>query len=197
MREIGTETEGLFKFNLETWLSINMPYYNKLFESELMVFDPLTNTKEDTTIKKVNDKTQSSTSTSNASGNATNKQNVDSTVTEDDFSRHLESTNPDSRLAITTNDGKGVIEYASQIQENTDKNNRTSGTSTSSNSENTDQVSAEANGVINETEDYIQSKIGKIGDQSYSKMMNEYRQSLIRIERQIFQEMQELFMLVY
>nr|prf protein p11,lower collar [Bacillus phage phi29] len=29
MREIGFETEGLFKFHLETWLMINMPYFNK------------------------------------------------------------------------------------------------------------------------------------------------------------------------
>src|SRR5213595_3196529 len=44
MREIGFETEGLFKFYLENWLSVNMPYFNKLFESELIAFDPLTNT---------------------------------------------------------------------------------------------------------------------------------------------------------
>ena len=47
MTEIGFETEGLFKFHLETWLLINMPYWNKMFESELLQFDPLTNAKMD------------------------------------------------------------------------------------------------------------------------------------------------------
>jgi hypothetical protein len=42
-REIGFETEGLFKFKLENWLSINMGYFNKMFESELLTFDPLIN----------------------------------------------------------------------------------------------------------------------------------------------------------
>lgn len=31
MREIGQETVGLWKFNLETWLNQKMPYYNKLY----------------------------------------------------------------------------------------------------------------------------------------------------------------------
>src|SRR4051794_36040800 len=52
MREIGFETEGLFKFQLETWLIINMPYFNKLFESEMLQYDPLSNTKLDVTHKK-------------------------------------------------------------------------------------------------------------------------------------------------
>lgn len=43
MREIGFETEFLFKFHLESWLKLNMPYYNKLFESELIEFEPFTN----------------------------------------------------------------------------------------------------------------------------------------------------------
>src|SRR5690606_40563614 len=43
MREIGFETEGLFKFYLETWLLVHMPYYNQLFKSELIEYDPLSN----------------------------------------------------------------------------------------------------------------------------------------------------------
>src|SRR6185312_8610696 len=43
-----------------------------------------------------------------------------------DFSRDMTNTNPDTRLAITTNDGKGVIEYASSITEKTNKDNETS-----------------------------------------------------------------------
>jgi hypothetical protein len=63
----------------------------------------------------------------------------------------------------------------------------------------TDETSASSNstGKLNEIEDYIESKIGKVGDQSYASMLNEYRSSLLRIENKLFQEMQELFMLVY
>lgn len=42
-KEIGFETEGQFKFQLETWLQIHMPYFNELFETQLIKYDPLTN----------------------------------------------------------------------------------------------------------------------------------------------------------
>jgi hypothetical protein len=58
-------------------------------------------------------------------------------------------------------------------------------------------VTGSANANINEIEDYIESKVGKTGDQSYSKMLNEYRDTFLRIEKMIFKEMNELFMLVY
>lgn len=40
-REIGEETYGLWKFRLNTRMNEIMPYYNKLYESELISFNPL------------------------------------------------------------------------------------------------------------------------------------------------------------
>lgn len=40
-REIATETYGLWKLRLESKLNEIMPYYNKLYESELLEFNPL------------------------------------------------------------------------------------------------------------------------------------------------------------
>ena len=42
-REIGEETVGLWKHRLNSKLNEIMPYYNKLYESEAMKIDPLTN----------------------------------------------------------------------------------------------------------------------------------------------------------
>lgn len=41
LREIAHETVGLWKFRLNTKLNEIMPYYNKLYESELLKFNPL------------------------------------------------------------------------------------------------------------------------------------------------------------
>jgi hypothetical protein len=169
MREIGFETEGLFKFNLETWLLVNMPYFNKMFESELIEFDPLTNTKETTTKKR----DVSSESNSSTSGNTSNN----------GFSRNISSDTPDSRLALTTNDGSGIIEYASNISEDKDTNSQTS--NVDSNSSNTG------------SENDVTTKTGKIGAQTFSKMLVEYRDTFVRIENKIFDEMNQLFMLIY
>ena len=40
-REIGLETVGLWQLKLETKLGEIMPYYNKLYASELLEFNPL------------------------------------------------------------------------------------------------------------------------------------------------------------
>lgn len=229
MREIGFETEGLFKFQLETWLIINMPYFNKLFQSELLEYDPLTNTKMNTThtktIEKDQNDTKDITQTSNMDGTSntitdatsgtdtTNNQDANSTITDDNFDRQLESENPDARLALTTNDGQGVIEYAKTIKENNENNKKTStshtdGTTSSDtvdHATNDTTTSLDSTGTqkdvlvsdINETEDYVQSVIGKTGKDSYPQLIEEYRQSFLRIENRIFDEMQELFMLVY
>jgi hypothetical protein len=190
MREIGFETEGLFKFALENWLSINMPYFNKLFESELKTFDIFSNYKMDVTQKRTieRDQSQESTTDGNNSSNSTGN------TTSDSFGRNLESNNPDSRLSITPNeDGSGVIQYASGIDEAMKK------TTNDSTGEVVDvtKVTGTATAVANELEDYIESKTGKTGNESYSKMLKEYRETLLRVEKQIFKEMQELFMLVY
>ncbi len=44
MREIGEETVGLWKLRLNTKLNEIMPYYNQLYESELIKFNPLYDT---------------------------------------------------------------------------------------------------------------------------------------------------------
>lgn len=47
-REIGFETYGLWKLKLNTKLEEIMPYYNQLYKSELLKFDPLVNTQYST-----------------------------------------------------------------------------------------------------------------------------------------------------
>lgn len=365
MREIGFESEGLFKFQLETWLLINMPYYNRLFESELIKFNPLESYSLKTTYQKINDvkqdenrnrlqndeklinqkdtsknqlneteirtkndsitKTQNdrnttnqndvrdilqndettlshdsntSTDTTNSNNEITNREitvdtenstenNVEKDFdgktkeVDDNFNRGIDSDTPDTRLQLTAKDGEGVIEYASKITENTVNNEKeltsankelqaeksdsktlsTTGESADVKNEgiahtdtnvksddvgtlsssigdklrseksdiytstitddlqgldnnqknhvidNTlesdinDKLTSNVNDVsktsINDIEDYIEEKVGSIGVKTYSEMIIEYRESLLRIEKQIFKEMNELFMLVY
>jgi hypothetical protein len=197
MREIGAETEGLFKFNLETWLLINMPYFNKLFESELIKYDPLVNSKMETTHTTTKGKDQTQTTNANATSSGTSSENVTSDTSDSRFNRHLDSQTPDERLTITSNNGEGVIEYASAISEDSDNGSTNTTGNTTGNTTSASSVDGSLNATINETEDYVQSRTGKVGVATYSKMMNEYRNSLLRVENKIFDEMQELFMLVY
>jgi hypothetical protein len=143
----------------------------------------------ETTQNKTVDRDQTQSSQTDGSNTSSSEANQSS----DQFNRGLESTNPDSRLAITTQDGAGVIEYASGIEEHTNK----ATTDTTGSSNDTTSVTGTATANINEIEDYIESKVGKTGDQTYSKMLKEYRETFLNIEKMIFKEMNELFMLVY
>lgn len=209
MREIGSETEELFKFRLENWLNLHMPYYNKLFESELIDFDPMKNTEVENTHAKTADKTQTDTrnttqsQTGTGNNSTTDSRDSNGESASDGFSRHLESDTPDSRLAITSNDGEGVIEYASGINEATNNDTTTSNATETGQSDTNSQFNQDGTqdesytSEVNDIEDFLFNRVGKIGVQSYSKMLSEFRETFIRIEKQIFQEMNELFMLVY
>jgi len=290
MREIGFETMGLFKLRLRSWLRSHMTYYNKLWESTLIEFDPLINTdrkiestkqadrfQEDATRKNIifdevvsddeNENVSRETSEQNTtdvdsqshttgrsvsdsdvnenSQTSTNTSgNNQSNSTENGFNRVLESNTPDDRLQLTSNaDGSGTIEYATKITEDKNtgtnqttgsnaseqKQNRLSSTNShdisdtntqttadqlqqfqgsenegiirnkqrSQNRDNSQDETGNLSSNINDVEDYVYHTMGKIGVQSYSKMIMEFRESIINIELQVFEDMQELFMLVY
>lgn len=294
IRQIGFETYGLFKFQLETWLNIHMPYFNKIFESELIQYNPLTNFKLDETNSRTVEKNQSDSKTTSktkntevettvnsetdssinrdqsvidnktidgtTSGNAesvsessitgnsnsTKTGGNNSTTEQNNFERKLSEDTPDSRLAIqNVTDTESVIEYASGITENNQKNSQTvtqdtsdesnessnvvsdgtvsdSSTVTTSSTENgnittnddttsnsetnttaneniaqTDNQTDSSESEIRTLDEYISSKTGKVGNQTYSSMILEYRNTLLRVERDIFKEMSQLFMLLY
>ena len=83
-REIGVETVGLWKHFLETRLNEIMPYYNKLYESELLQFNPLYDVDLTTN--------HSGSGTSASEGHKSDTENTNNTRTDnltrtDDFTR--------------------------------------------------------------------------------------------------------------
>lgn len=230
MREIGFETEGLFKFNLQTWLMINMEYYNQYFKSNLIEYNPLENTNTKTNHNrnnninrndnrnsnvqsKANDKTDATAKqTNNSNSKDTRKENGQ--TNNNDFNRNVESDTPENRLQITTNDdGTGVIEYASKIQENKNIGNQTNSVNAENNSNSTNNQNASSNSTseaqmeskqddnltseIKELEDYLQYVVGKTGTITYQEMIMKYRESILNIQRMMFKDMEQLFMLLY
>lgn len=206
MREIGFETEELFKLRLDTWLNINMTYYNELLASKMIEYNPLFNTEVIIERDKQKDKTSEDLRSGITETENTGSEKIsgESSSSEDrkGFNRKLKSDTPDGRLRLTGNsDGSGVIEYASEIEENLDndsiKQSAESKSSGSVSNEGKITSNEDLNRIENEIEDFKEVRKGKIGQQSYASMINEYRSTLLRIEKQIFEEMNELFMLVY
>ncbi len=205
MREIGFETIGLFKMRLEDWLNLNMPYYNQLFLSEKITFDPLTNTKTILSATTDKDRTQATSTDGTTSGNdtshATGSKNTDETLTEKNFNRELTASMPEDRLQLVSDPGESILNYADSIVENHEDNlnNRDQTVTNTTDATTTTGTDTTVNSDLTQTdkETFNQLREGKVGSQSFAQLLMEYRRSLLRVEKQVFDEMNELFMLVY
>lgn len=85
-REIGLETVGLWKLFLDTKLNEIMPYYNQLYKSELISFNPMydVDLTRDHQLKRLEDiketGTQASDTSRNGTSDTTNTQNRNATT---------------------------------------------------------------------------------------------------------------------
>lgn len=171
MRE-SVETIGLTKFRLEDYLVLNMPYWNKMFESELLDFpvfedfdytvsETENNTKDSKTdtdvVKNKNKKTETDITKNETSneeqtvGEQTNSEKTTSdTTNEDNFHRNVFDDTPQNDLQISTNgNGTGVINRATTLEEDKNINNMTATGSEKNDVDKTQNVNKDTTG--NET----------------------------------------------
>lgn len=202
-REIGFDTFGIFKFRLENWLNLHMPYYNKMYltvqwEDE---YNPMNNVHHTETTTRTVTKNNSIEVLSNKSADGSHDETRSGTTNSQNFERDLESNTPDTRLTISSSDDDdptvGIIEYASQIDErrNLGKTEVSSEDTNTAHSEEHVDGTTTVTGTDTETIDKTSS--GKVGVESYSKLMKDYRQNLMNIDQMIYKEMNQLFMLLY
>lgn len=167
-REIGFESVGLWLLKLETKLNEVMPYFNKLYNSELLEFNPFYDVDVKTTSKR--------TTNTNSITKAEDKTNVDN----DSVDRVLYSDTPQGSLKNVENETylTNATKTLSEATTNSVSN---------SNSENN----------VNNLDDYIDNVIGKRGGESFSKMLMEFRETFINIDLLVIDALSDLFMNVY
>ena len=111
LNEIGYETPAMFSLYLENWLNQNMPYWNQVYKSAMIEYDPLTNVDYSTITDR--DKTQDVDTTGtrldkNKRVDVNNKTNVkdysDNKDTSIDTKKDTNSQGKNSDKGTTTND---------------------------------------------------------------------------------------------
>ena len=160
-REIGFETVGLWQLWVNRRLEEIMPYYNKLYKSAQLKFNPFFDVDYYREGNRKNDGTSETTGTSKN--------------TQDNVSRDLYSETPQG--ALTGVENETYLTDARKVTQDNETNN-----------EYTD------NNTTNTTEDYLEHIYGKMGTANYSKILNEYRTTLLNIDMQIIEEFSDLFM---
>ena len=171
-REIGLETVGLWKLKLDTRLNEIMPYYNQLYKSQLLEFNPFYDVDITRTRKGKNEGTRKET----ANGNG--KQEINgNTTTKDRY-----SDTPQGALTGLEND-----EYMSSARLVDDNNSSNSKTDYNSSS----------NSVLQNTDEYLETVKGKQGTKDYSSLLMIYRETFLNIDMQIIDELSDLFMNIW
>lgn len=219
-REIGCETVGLWKLWMNTKLEEIMPYYNQLYESELLKFDPLTDTKIETTgnrkgnsdrdksgAENTNDKRDisgTSDMNKNVNNSGSSENNTDRSTHSDSIERDLYSDTPQGSLQNVenetyltnarkvSNDSNGTDNITSNDTFNSNSVDKTTNTNTS-NDVFTGKRDSTENESVNSTEDYTESIIGKRGSGSFSNLLNDFRKTFLNIDMMVIDEFEEMF----
>ena len=182
-REICEETVGLWKLRLDTRLNEIMPYYNKLYESELIKFDPLYSDNLTRTRKTDFD---SSRETSN-NGKTTSNNNTQG-------SGNGSTSNNGNDLYSDTPQGSIVGLDEGTYLTNARKTSDNSITTTTTSNTSSGSIDSSDNGLdnLNSTEEYLEKVNGWSGT-SGSELIIKYRETFLNIDVMILNELEDLF----
>ena len=185
-REIGAETIGLWKMWLNTRMNEIMPYYNKMYESELIKFNPLYDVDLTTDYKKTDDGSHNKS----GSFSETGTDGVTSSTNDIIKNDHWDYYSDTPQGAITGLADNTYLTNARHITDDgTGSTSVTTGTTTRNKTGNNSD-----NTTIKNTEDYLHHVVGKTGGVSYSKMLTEFRETFLNIDMMIIGELKDLFM---
>lgn len=175
-REIGYETYGLWHLKLWDKIALIMPYYNKMYESALLQFNPLYDV--DYTINHSGN--ASGTSSDSESGNDSRTRNDSNTRWD------LYSDTPQGGINGITADNDSVANntYLTDARKITDAG---SGSESGTNSR-------QRSGTSSSIDAYTDRVLGKRGSTSYASMVREFRQTFLRIDEMVCEELEPLFL---
>lgn len=191
-REISAETVGLWKLWLSTRLNEIMPNYNKLYEAELAIINPLYTV--DMTTKRDNKRNDNRTGNENI--NDTTKIKSDGTgsgtssATTNSSNTNAYSDTPQGSLS-----GVDELTYLTNASKDTSEatTSNTSSTSTHDESENTFGRVRNDSDSLNSVEDYLEHVYGFNGNKISAELLKRYKDVMINIDLMVINDLEDLF----
>lgn len=186
-REICEETVGLWKLRLNARLNEIMPYYNKLYKSELFDFNPLYT--DDLTRERKTNAESNRTTGNNGSVNSSNntETNGSGSGTSNSINSDLYSDTPQGSLNGV--ESGTYLTNARKTNDNTTSNSSTNNTSSS----NGNITSSESgNDELKSAEEYLESVNGYSGI-SASDLLQKYRETFLNIDLMVINNLEDLF----
>nr|DAX02401.1 MAG TPA: Lower collar protein [Caudoviricetes sp.] len=218
-REIGMETAELFKRYLNTTMREIMPYYNQLYKSELLEFNPFYNVDKTIDYNRTGNTTTENTgeNTDTFTGNVKGKSTTDTTTNTTDHAesegkttdknKTVGSDTPQGFLSINSinndtyatnaaiTEGEHVKEY--ETTDGTGTTTTHSETESETDTDNKNIGVSKNNGKTDNTENYISHVLGKSEGETYSEMLIKFRETFLNIDLMVIDELKTCFMMIY
>lgn len=189
LREIGSETVGIWKLWMNTRLEEIMPFYNQLYKSALIEFNPLYDVDLKRTHNRKIDSSKQDTGTSQSVSSGEINASGTSSGSSNNTKKDLYSDTPQG--AITGLENENYLTNARKVTDTGSTSNENSSTGTNKTTVNDDTSNT---GTANSLEDYVENVIGKQGSESYSSMLLKFRETFLNIDMQVIEEFSDLFM---
>lgn len=179
-REIGAETVGLWKLWLDTKMNEIMPYYNKLYLSELIEFNPLYThniTKEHT---------------GEGTGETSNSGEVSSSSTTEGTAKVNSTTNVEDKYSDTP---QGTLSNVKDMTYLTNADITDTEVDSETETENSAEgsVTSTGSGTSSTTDHYLETVVGYEGKDASSALLK-YRETFLNIDVMVINELEDLFM---
>lgn len=185
-REIAHETVGRWKLALNAKLNEIMPYYNQLYKSELLEFNPfydvdLTRSREGSgTSNKTSNNTETNIGTSK---NVSSESGTNNTDTLNRFSDTPQNSMDTQGIADSV-----PLTTVTKVNEDNTTTNESTDTLTRN-----DTKTGNGTENINNTDKYIETVKGKQGTENYSSLLKKFRETFLNIDMMIIEDCGDCF----
>lgn len=185
-REIAHETVGRWKLALNAKLNEIMPYYNQLYKSELLEFNPFYDV--DLTRSREGSGTSNKTSNNTETNSGTSKN-----VSSESGTSNTDTLNRFSDTPQNSMDTQGIADSVPLTTvTKVNEDNTTSNESTDTLTRN-DTKTGNGTENINNTDKYIETVKGKQGTENYSSLLKKFRETFLNIDMMIIEDCSDCF----
>jgi hypothetical protein len=185
-REIAHETVGRWKLALNAKLNEIMPYYNQLYKSELLEFNPFYDV--DLTRSREGSGTSNRTSNNTETNSGTSKN-----VSSGSSTNNTDTLNRFSDTPQNSMDTQGIADSVplttvTKVNEDNTTTNESTDTLTRN-----DSKTGNGTENINNTDKYIETVKGKQGTENYSSLLKKFRETFLNIDMMIIEDCSDCF----
>lgn len=185
-REIAHETVGRWKLALNAKLNEIMPYYNQLYKSELLEFNPFYDV--DSTRSREGSGTSNRTSNNTETNSGTSKN-----VSSGSGTSNTDTLNRFSDTPQNSMDTQGIADSVplttvTKVNEDNTTTNESTDTLTRN-----DSKTGNGTENINNTDKYIETVKGKQGTENYSSLLKKFRETFLNIDMMIIDDCSDCF----